>query len=161
MKLYRSRNAVTNAFQKNIVFSLNEGSQSPSSHHFNVKDLVDARSIKTGFDPNTCRSNFQLKNFVSRGQVSQARELFEQMPQKNTCSTNMLISGYVKSGDLSIARELFDGMADPTAVSWTILIGGYSQHNQSVEAFKLYGEMCTWVGDKAGLCDLCYFVIWL
>ncbi|KAJ7969427.1 Pentatricopeptide repeat-containing protein [Quillaja saponaria] len=112
--------------------------------YLNVENLVDARIIKTGFDPNTCRSNFQVKNFLQRGDLCRARELFEQMPQKNTFSTNMMISGYVKAGNLSNARQLFDGMVERTEVSWTILIGGYSQCNRFHEAFKLFAEMCRW-----------------
>lgn len=126
MKLYRSCKAtLKSSFQKR-TFSYS----------------ADARSIKTGFDPNTCRTNFQLKNLIERGQIHHARQLYDQMPHRNTCSTNMLISGYVKLGDVDVARELFDGISDPNAVSWTILIGGYSQRKRPVEAFKLYREMC-------------------
>lgn len=109
-----------------------------------VANLVDARIIKTGFDVNTFRSNSELKNLVRTGQLSHARQLFDQMPQRNTWSINLLISGYLKSGNLSYARELFDGMCERTAVSWTIIIGGYSKFNQPIEAFKLYADMCRW-----------------
>lgn len=104
-------------------------------------NLVDARSIKTGFDLEISRYNFQLKNLVARSQLSEARKLFDEMPRRNTCSVNMMISGYVKSGNLSYARELFDGMTDRTAVSWTILIGGYARSNRPMDAFSLYAEM--------------------
>ncbi|KAI3470409.1 hypothetical protein Pfo_027072 [Paulownia fortunei] len=104
-------------------------------------NLVDARAIKTAFDLETSHYNFQLKNFLRRNQISEACQLFDQMPRKNTCSVNMIISCYLKSGNLSYARELFDNMGDRTAVSWTILIGGYAQNNQPMEAFSLYVEM--------------------
>ncbi|KAL8231662.1 hypothetical protein R6Q57_001440 [Mikania cordata] len=81
---------------------------------------------------------------MANGQVTQAHQLFDQMPHTNTYSLNTLISGYVKSGNLDRARDLFDGMSVRTAVTWTILIGGYSQHNQPMGAFKLYAEMCRW-----------------
>lgn len=104
-------------------------------------NAVDARAVKTGFDPETSRYNFQLKSFLRQNQISEARKLFDQMPRKNTCSVNMMISCYLKSGNLSYARELFDNMGDRTAVSWTILIGGYAQNNEPLEAFNLYVEM--------------------
>lgn len=104
-------------------------------------NLVDARAIKTGFDLETSRYNFQLKNLVRRSQLSEARRLFDEMPMRNTCSVNMMISCYIKSGDLHYARELFDDMTDRTAVSWTILIGGYAQSNRPMDAFNLYVEM--------------------
>ncbi|KAL7148382.1 hypothetical protein ABFS83_06G174600 [Erythranthe nasuta] len=104
-------------------------------------NLVDSRSVKTGFDVETSRYNFQLKNFLRQSQFSEARKLFDEMPRKNTCSVNMMISCYLKSDNLSHARELFDNMGDRTAVSWTILIGGYAKNNQPIEAFNLYVDM--------------------
>lgn len=113
----------------------------PLSFVQNVKTSIDAQSIKTGFDPATCRSNFIVENLLRKGNLSEARQLFDQMPYRNTVSTNMMISGYVKSGDLLRARQMFDAMADRTVVTWTILIGGYSQKNQLREAFKLFADM--------------------
>ncbi|GMI68282.1 hypothetical protein like AT3G02010 [Hibiscus trionum] len=107
----------------------------------NVETFVDARSIKTGFDRNTCRSNFLVDSLLRKGNLSEARQVFDKMANRNTVSTNMLISGYVKSGDLLRARDMFDSMLDRTAVTWTIMIGGYSQKNQFHEAFRLFAEM--------------------
>ncbi|VVB09289.1 unnamed protein product [Arabis nemorensis] len=103
---------------------------------------IDARIIKTGFDTDTCRSNFIVEELLRKGQVFAARKLFDEMPQKNTVSTNTMISGYVKSGDISSARELFDAMVDRTVVTWTILMGWYARNNQFDESFKLFREMC-------------------
>ncbi|XP_061990646.1 putative pentatricopeptide repeat-containing protein At2g01510 [Rosa rugosa] len=103
--------------------------------HLNPPSFIDARIIKTGFDPNTYRSNFQLKNFLKRGELSRARQVFEQMPQKNTFSVNLMISSYVNCGNL------YKAMVERTAVTW---IGGYSQAGQYREAFKLYAEMHRW-----------------
>ncbi|KAI9177496.1 hypothetical protein LWI28_015948 [Acer negundo] len=127
-------------YQTNVLQSLASSiraSQLPKP----IQNVIDARIIKTGFDPNTCRSNFRVENLLRNGQLSQARQAFDEMPNKNTVSTNTMISGYVKSGNLSTARELFNSMTDRTAVSWTILIGGYSHNNQFKEAFKLFVEM--------------------
>lgn len=107
----------------------------------NAQNFIDARIVKTGFDPSTCRSNFLVGSLVKRGELVEARKMFDQMPNKNTVSTNMIVSGYVKSGDLASARELFDSMVERTSVSWTILIGAYSQRNQFGEAFKFFVDM--------------------
>ncbi|KAF5790868.1 putative tetratricopeptide-like helical domain superfamily, DYW domain-containing protein [Helianthus annuus] len=109
-----------------------------------VTHSLDSTIIKTGFNPDTSHSNFQLNHLVVKGKLAQAHQLFDQMPHRNTYSLNTLISGYVKLGNLDQARELFDTMSVRTAVSWTILMGGYSQHDQPVGAFKLYAEMCRW-----------------
>ncbi|RVW45245.1 putative pentatricopeptide repeat-containing protein [Vitis vinifera] len=135
MKPFRP-NALQNLTSLTSLASL----QSPKLR-LNVVNNIDARIVKTGFDPDTSRSNFRVGNFLKNGELSQARQLFEKMPHKNTVSTNMMISGYVKSGNLGEARKLFDGMVERTAVTWTILIGGYSQLNQFKEAFELFVQM--------------------
>ncbi|KAL3722922.1 hypothetical protein ACJRO7_035161 [Eucalyptus globulus] len=111
----------------------------PQRRHF--RTCIDARTVKTGFDPATCRSNFRVKDILERGDLSRARRVFDQMPNRNTVSTNMMISGYVNAGDLVSARKLLDGMAERTAVSWTILMGGYLRADKVSEAFELFGEM--------------------
>ncbi|KAK4757131.1 hypothetical protein SAY87_007258 [Trapa incisa] len=112
-----------------------------ASRHAEVHPPVDARIVKTGFDPRTCSSNFRVGNLLERGDVLRARKVFDEMPNKNTVSSNMMISGYVKVGDLASARELFDGMVQRTAVTWTIMIGGYLQWKRAHEAFGLFLEM--------------------
>lgn len=82
-----------------------------------------------------------MESFLERGELSQARQLFDHMSNKNIFTTNTMLSGYVKSGKLPDARELFNQTTDRTTVTWTILIGAYSQHNQPTEAFKLFAEM--------------------
>ncbi|XP_021736053.1 putative pentatricopeptide repeat-containing protein At2g01510 [Chenopodium quinoa] len=107
----------------------------------NTKNVIDARIIKTGFDPNTSRTNFQIEKLIKTGQLSKAHQLFDEMPNRNVISLNTLISGYVKSGDLVTARQLFDGMYARTTVTWTILIGGYANRGYPLDAFKLYVDM--------------------
>lgn len=111
------------------------------SHHAGVRPPVDARIVKTGFDPRTCSSNFRVGGLLARGDISRARMVYDEMPNRNTVSCNMMISGYVKVGDLASARVLFDGTVERTAVTWTIMIGGYSQSERADEAFGLFSEM--------------------
>ncbi|GMN57407.1 hypothetical protein TIFTF001_026515 [Ficus carica] len=106
-----------------------------------AQNSIDARLVKTGFDPNISRSNFKVMHALRRGDLNQARHLFDQMPHRNTVTTSLMISSYVKQGNISIARELFDLMFERTAVSWTILIGAYSKHNEFREAFQLFALM--------------------
>ncbi|KAL2320379.1 hypothetical protein Fmac_029348 [Flemingia macrophylla] len=103
---------------------------------------VDASIIKTGFDPTTCRSNFQVKTLLQRRDLAAALKLFDEMPHKNTITTNTMIMGYINSGNLSAARSLFDTMVHRTVVTWTMLIGGYTQNNRFCEAFGLFAKMC-------------------
>lgn len=131
MKPYRT------SLVRNLVL---RSSQAPRPA-INGDHVIDAHIVKTGFNANTCRSNFQVNNFLQSGDLFHAHQVFDQMPCKNTISLNVMISGFLKFGNLSKARELFDGMVERTAVSWTILIGGYLQSNQSKEACRLYADM--------------------
>ncbi|XXG78291.1 hypothetical protein AAC387_Pa08g2258 [Persea americana] len=114
----------------------------PKCHrHVSLLQHVDAQMIKTGFNPNTHRSNHLMESLLQRGELSQARQLLDGMPHRNRISTNTLISGFVKSGNLSDARQMFDRMTDRNMVSWTILIGGYAQSKRTHEAFELFSAM--------------------
>ncbi|KAJ8773028.1 hypothetical protein K2173_028205 [Erythroxylum novogranatense] len=106
-----------------------------------VGNGVDSRMVKTGFDPNTSHFNFQIRACLETGELSRARDLFDQMPHTNTISTNFMLSGYLKSGHISAAREFFDNIIERTEVTWTILIGGYLRNKQFVEAFELFSGM--------------------
>ncbi|PON47490.1 DYW domain containing protein [Trema orientale] len=136
-----SPHRTTNAFQKLATTLRPFQIQSSPRAVLNYDSLVDARIVKTGFDPDTSRSNFKVMDSLRRGDFSHARNLFDQMPHKNAITTNLIISSYVKQGDIDTARQLFDTMLQRTAVTWTILIGGYSQRREFSEGFKLFAEM--------------------
>lgn len=130
--------------RKNTAHTLATLSAQPRSSkpHLQIETPIDASIIKTGFDPNTFRSNFQVMAHLQSGDLGRARKLFDEMSHKNTISSNMMIMGYIKSGNLSAARNLFDSMVERTAVTWTMLIGGYAQNNRFREAFGLFADMC-------------------
>ncbi|KAI5674926.1 hypothetical protein M9H77_05876 [Catharanthus roseus] len=145
MALYStSINQTRKALQAHIVSSslcsLFRVSRFPSE---NAKDsVIDSRMVKTGFDLDTCRLNFQLRKLVDRSEIEHARKLFDEMSDRNTVSVNTMLWGYVKVGNVSLAREFFDSVVRRTAVLWTIMIGAYSQRNQFKNAFNVYVEMC-------------------
>ncbi|KAI3929708.1 hypothetical protein MKX01_025876 [Papaver californicum] len=97
--------------------------------------------IKTGFNLNLFESNSILEDYCKVGNLYQAQQLFDEMPERNAFSANLLISGYVKAGDIFSARDLFDRTVNRNAVTWTILIGGYARCNETSEVFKLFSEM--------------------
>ncbi|KAH8517747.1 hypothetical protein H0E87_005603 [Populus deltoides] len=106
-----------------------------------LQTCIDARIVKTGFDPITSRFNFMIQDLSERGQLCQARQLLDQMPNRNSFSIDIIISGYVKSGNLTVARRIFDDTDERTVVAWTTMIGAYSKSNRFGDAFKLFAEM--------------------
>ncbi|CAI9118609.1 OLC1v1020202C1 [Oldenlandia corymbosa var. corymbosa] len=74
-------------------------------------------------------------------QLSDARLLFNEMPERNVVSWNVILNGYAKAGFLDSARDLFDKIDDKDVVSWGTIIGGYLQFGRLTEALSLYLEM--------------------
>ncbi|PAN31690.1 hypothetical protein PAHAL_5G437600 [Panicum hallii] len=84
---------------------------------------LDARMVKTGLDPLTCRHNLLFNSLISSGRVASAREVFDQMPEKTVRSLNRMLWGYFRSGDLAAAWDLFGTATRRNAVTWTIMMG--------------------------------------
>jgi pentatricopeptide repeat protein len=55
---------------------------------------------------------------------TEARELFEDMPEKNVVGCTAMITGYCKEGDVESARRLFDGIRIKDVISWNAMISG-------------------------------------
>ena len=108
-------------------------------------DVSNIMNRQNCFDPNTSHSNFNVDDFVKNGELSQARQLFDQRPHKKTISTNMMISSYVKSSNLGEARQLFDCMSERTVITWPILIGGYSKRT-NLRKHLNFSSRCRGVG---------------
>ncbi|KAK4406825.1 Pentatricopeptide repeat-containing protein, chloroplastic [Sesamum angolense] len=54
--------------------------------------------------------NSMISAYMRTGDITAARELFDQMPEKNVVSWNSMIAGYAQNGRSSLAIELFKEM---------------------------------------------------
>ncbi|KAF8405774.1 hypothetical protein HHK36_007852 [Tetracentron sinense] len=83
-----------------------------------------------------------LINGCSRaGDLGQASELFEAMPERNTASWNSLINGFMRIRDLERAMELFFRMPEKNVVSWTTMLAGFSQNGDPERALAMFHRM--------------------
>ncbi|KAL6555346.1 hypothetical protein OROGR_006604 [Orobanche gracilis] len=88
------------------------------------------------------KANYTITMLCREGKISEAREMFEVMPERDVISWTALISGYIKSGLVEVARELFDRVdAKKNVVTWTTMISGYLKTKRICEAEKLFDEM--------------------
>lgn len=85
--------------------------------------------------------NALLDMYCKCGCLSEARELFDEMPNKNVICWTSMVSGYVNCGQLEKARDLFDRSPVRDIVLWTAMINGYVQFNRFDEAVALFREM--------------------
>ncbi|TKY59562.1 Pentatricopeptide repeat-containing protein mitochondrial [Spatholobus suberectus] len=98
--------------------------------------------------------NTLIAGYGQRGQVEEARLLFDEIPddrgdgdegqrrfRRNVVSWNSMMMCYVKAGDIVSARELFGRMVEWDTCSWNTMISGYVQISNVDEASKLFREM--------------------
>ncbi|KAH0983060.1 hypothetical protein GBA52_010237 [Prunus armeniaca] len=73
--------------------------------------------------------------------MGEARNLFNEMPERDELSWTTMITGYIRNEDLHAARELLDGMDERMEVVWNAMISGYAHHNSFQEALLLFRKM--------------------
>ncbi|KAL3632549.1 hypothetical protein CASFOL_025533 [Castilleja foliolosa] len=88
------------------------------------------------------KANHTITRLCQEGKISEAHEVFEEMPERDVISWTALISGYIRGGLVKEARELFDRVdAEKNVVTWTAMISGYLKTNNLSDAVKLFDEM--------------------
>ncbi|KAL9155042.1 hypothetical protein ABFS82_10G156000 [Erythranthe guttata] len=88
------------------------------------------------------KENWMITKLCREGKISEARKLFDVMPDRDVISWTALISGYVKCGLVKEARELFDRAdAKKDVVTWTSMISGYLKSKRISEAERLFHAM--------------------
>ncbi|KAL3645122.1 hypothetical protein CASFOL_010302 [Castilleja foliolosa] len=102
---------------------------------------IHAGIIKSGFHLGVFVMNNLLNAYAKTGLISDARQVFDEMPVKNVSSYNTLLSAYAKQGMIREALCIFNKAPEPDSVSWTALIVGYNQMGRFEVTFRLFLEM--------------------
>lgn len=98
--------------------------------------------IKAGFIPTIFTCNQLIHLYSNYGFVREARNLFDEMPQRNVFSWNAIISAYIKAKNLKQARVLFDSASQRDLVSYNSMLSGYvSEDGCETKALELFCEM--------------------
>ncbi|KAL3532338.1 hypothetical protein ACH5RR_005859 [Cinchona calisaya] len=73
--------------------------------------------------------------------MGNARNLFDEMPQRDVVLCTAMIDGYGKLGDVGEARELFEQMSERNVISWSAIMAAYSRVSDFKEVLLLYRRM--------------------
>ncbi|XP_074311991.1 pentatricopeptide repeat-containing protein At1g62260, mitochondrial [Silene latifolia] len=97
---------------------------------------------------NAMNWNSKLSGYVKNKEISKARKLFDEMPEraKDVVSWNLMIKGYVSchGGGMKYVDEgkaLFDRMPERDLVSWNTMISGYARARRMDDALRLFNCM--------------------
>ncbi|KAJ1268180.1 hypothetical protein BS78_07G117200 [Paspalum vaginatum] len=111
-------------------------------------------AVKSGLADNVFPASALVDVYAKCGRLSDARRVFDGMPERNTVSWNALIAGYTDSGNLARAVELFldmerDGLVPDEATFAAMLAGAEGPMWYSLMQ-QLHGKIVKY-GSAAGL----------
>ncbi|KAK9149180.1 hypothetical protein Scep_007937 [Stephania cephalantha] len=118
-------------------------------------EQVHARIAHSGFLANQVVQTALLDMYAKWGCVEDAREVFDEMPERDVVAWTAMVAGYAKAGMVGAAREVFDAMGERNVVSWTAMVAGYASLGDVEAAKELFDEMpvrnaVTWTAMIAG-----------
>ncbi|KAJ9182339.1 hypothetical protein P3X46_006343 [Hevea brasiliensis] len=85
--------------------------------------------------------NSKISKYMKNGLISEAQDLFDEMPQRNTVTWNAMIRGYFKNGQSQKALSLFNVMPERDIYTYNIVISGLMQYGDLDGARELFDGM--------------------
>ncbi|PWA85668.1 tetratricopeptide repeat (TPR)-like superfamily protein [Artemisia annua] len=83
----------------------------------------------------------KLNELWKSGRIIEARNLFDEMPERDEFTYNTMIAGYANSGNVSEAQKLFNETPSKSSITWSSLISGYCKMGLEHESMRLFYEM--------------------
>ncbi|KAJ8900312.1 hypothetical protein K2173_024952 [Erythroxylum novogranatense] len=85
--------------------------------------------------------NRRLNGLSKLGRIQEARQMFDECPDKDEFAWNTMIAAYANAGRLTEADRLFREAKVKSSITWSGLISGYCRYGYENEAFELFCEM--------------------
>ncbi|KAL5219725.1 hypothetical protein ABZP36_024438 [Zizania latifolia] len=87
--------------------------------------------------------NTVIGGYVKRGEIENAKRVFDEMPERDGVSWSTMVGGYAGAGELDVAREMFDRMpaTGRNVVTWNSMVTGFARHGLLPLARKMFDEM--------------------
>ncbi|KAL5555908.1 hypothetical protein UlMin_038144 [Ulmus minor] len=103
--------------------------------------LIHSLIIKSGLHLGVFLMNSLMNFYAKTGSVSDAHQLFDEMPVRTNLSWNTILSAYAKQGRFDLALRIFNEMPDRDSVSWTAMIVGYNKMGCFNNAIGMFVKM--------------------
>ena len=101
-----------------------------------------AHVVKNGITPTIFTFNQLINLYSKHGLLAEARNLFDEMPERNVFSWNAILWAYIKTQNLKQARGLFDSAPSKDLVTYNSMLSGYTNTaGFETDALKLFMEM--------------------
>ncbi|XP_078433657.1 pentatricopeptide repeat (PPR) superfamily protein [Wolffia australiana] len=104
-------------------------------------DPIHGYVVKLGHFADQYIRNAILDGYAKRGDISLARDLFDESPCKTPADWNAILSGYWACGKEDEALRVFEAMPARNAISFTAMVTGYCRIGQIDKAKNLFDEM--------------------
>ncbi|OMO93141.1 hypothetical protein COLO4_17113 [Corchorus olitorius] len=112
-----------------------------SNHRFpEARYLLDKSSERSN-QARVVHFTSLLSKFLKNGFLSEAKVLFEIMPERNIVSYNAMLSGFVQCGRITEARSFFEEMPERNVVSWTSMLCGLLESGRVCEGKRFFHDM--------------------
>ncbi|KAK9133307.1 hypothetical protein Scep_012835 [Stephania cephalantha] len=102
---------------------------------------LHAQLINRGLSVDPFVQSSFVSFYAQFGELSDARKVFEEIPQPCVVCVNSMLDAFGKNGDMGSALVLFRQMPAKDVVSWTSIISGFRNNGCFVEAIRFFGEM--------------------
>ncbi|KAH6800060.1 Pentatricopeptide repeat superfamily protein [Perilla frutescens var. hirtella] len=86
-------------------------------------------------------ANRLLQMYTRCGRMGDARNLFDEMPQRNDFTWNTLLEGYAQSGRKTDLLDLFQSMPHKNEFSWNVILSGMTRAGEMDVARRMFNEM--------------------
>ncbi|ONK82024.1 uncharacterized protein A4U43_C01F35350 [Asparagus officinalis] len=134
----------------------------PSSKPSHIQILINFFSSKPRnlhSNPNTLTLNQNLSALVRQGNFGEARNLFDEMPERNLITYSTMINLYIKNGDLLKAESLYTQLPKSNVVVDSVMIDGLSKAGRIDDAQRLFDSMSSrnvfsWTSLLSGYCRI-------
>ncbi|KAI3776839.1 hypothetical protein L1987_46629 [Smallanthus sonchifolius] len=111
-------------------------------HNLPLLRHFHAQILKLGFTSSVYIMSSLLYGY-SNECFGDARQLFDEMPERTTITWNTMITGFSRSGNVNKARFLFDEMPNRNIASWSAMIAAYLNTGHQQKGHELFYKMLT------------------